>query len=344
MQSFTDFEIVVTDDGSTDGTADVVRSFGDPRIRLSVFSENKGANIAMNDAIGRARGTYIAVLNSDDYYLPEKLQKQVEALDARPDLAAVFALPSIVNESGEALPDHPTASVFKAKSQSRHEWLRHFFFHGNALCHPTLMIRRKCYSEVGGYDDRLFQFPDFDMWVRLCSACEIDVMPEQMTAFRIMENEANASGARPEVHVRTMWEFGRILQHFRKLSDADFRSVFFLDLEKNDLLDAHRDVALARLAISTHIPAHELFGLDILFESVGAGHAGITAKELSSLAKVVDPYNVIGRINTGVTEAALKQSLADLNQCKEELSAIKRHASWRLTAPLRQIGNALRQN
>ncbi len=84
-QSFQDFEIVVTDDGSRDGTPDVIRKFPDRRIKLEVFPENRGGVIAGNSAIRRASGKYIARLNSDDFFLPGKLEKQVAFLDANPE-------------------------------------------------------------------------------------------------------------------------------------------------------------------------------------------------------------------------------------------------------------------
>ncbi|MBP7661472.1 MAG: glycosyltransferase family 2 protein, partial [Burkholderiaceae bacterium] len=80
-QSFQDFEIVITDDGSGDGTVNAIRSVHDARIRLEVLPVNRGACVAMNHSLSRARGSYIAILNSDDMFLPGRLQAQVEFLD-----------------------------------------------------------------------------------------------------------------------------------------------------------------------------------------------------------------------------------------------------------------------
>src|SRR5690606_7081522 len=77
QQDYQDFEILVTDDGSSDGTPDQVRAVQDPRIALQVLPENRGACIAMNEAIRRARGEFIVVLNSDDVFLPGKLSRQL---------------------------------------------------------------------------------------------------------------------------------------------------------------------------------------------------------------------------------------------------------------------------
>src|SRR5258708_6145009 len=91
-QSFQDFEIVVTDDGSTDGTADIIAQLNEPRLRLHRYVANRGAVSATNDAIRRSTGDYLSLLNSDDVFLPHKLERQVAFLDANPTIGAVFGL------------------------------------------------------------------------------------------------------------------------------------------------------------------------------------------------------------------------------------------------------------
>lgn len=294
-QTFQDFEIVVTDDGSRDGTPEVIRTFTDPRIKLEVFRENRGACIAMNAAIARATGAYVAVLNSDDYWLPGKLARQVEVLDSRPGLAAVFALPMIVDERGAPLPGHPLNQVFEARTESRQWWLSHFFYKSNSLCHPTLVIRRECYAALGGYDARLAQVPDFDMWIRLASKYEFDVLAERTTAFRILDNEANASAPSPDVNACTMWELEKVLHRYLALSDVDFRQVFADDLARLRLSDTPQDVALARIATTVAQPSHQRFGLDLLYDAAGRGSSHVTPREIAVLAKLVDPHNMRGR-------------------------------------------------
>ena len=99
-QSWQDFEVVVTDDGSRDATAQRVREIDDPRVSLEVFERNRGACVALNHGVRRARGEYVAILNSDDVFEPDKLALQVEYLDANPQVGAVFAWPSVVDERG----------------------------------------------------------------------------------------------------------------------------------------------------------------------------------------------------------------------------------------------------
>lgn len=264
QQDFQDFEILVTDDGSTDGTPDQVRAVRDPRIALRVLPENLGACIAMNDAIRFARGEYIAVLNSDDVFLPGKLSRQVAFLDAHPHIGAVFGYPAFIDERGQRFDDatHKDHAVFHVHNRPRHEWLRHFFDHGNALCHPTVMIRRSVYEAVGLYDARLAQVPDLDMWMRVCRHVDIHVLPEPLTGFRIRDNLQNASAARPEVVIRDAWERACILRHYLHLPRWEFDEVFpeYAGRRGESMAEL-----LAERALSLAYPFYVRFALDALF-------------------------------------------------------------------------------
>lgn len=262
-----DLEILVTDDGSTDGTPDRVAALEDPRIRLHVFAENQGACMAMNDAIRRARGQYIAVLNSDDQFLPGKLQRQLTCLQANPGVGAVFGWPTFIDEQGRPFndPGHKDHAVFHQGNRTRHQWLRHFFDHGNALCHPTAMLRRQVYDNVGLYDPRLAQVPDLDQWIRVCMRYEIHVLPEPLTAFRIRDQLRNASAARPEVVRRDAWERAYILRHYLQLTSEQLLRVFpeFAGTPPHQLAER-----LAQHALSSGMPFHQRFALDAWFQAL----------------------------------------------------------------------------
>lgn len=270
-QDLQDFEIVVTDDGSSDGTADRVRAVQDPRISLEALPANRGACIAMNRAIRRARGRYIAVLNSDDVFLPGKLSLQAAYLDAHPEVGATFGWPAFIDERGQRFHDeaHKDHAVFKEGNRPRHAWLRHFFDKGNALCHPTAMIRREVYEAVGLYDPRLAQVPDLDMWMRVCSRFEIHVMQKPLTAFRILDGQRNASAARPEVVVRDAWERAMILRQYLRLPRAEIDRVF------PEWAGRPESAAqlLAEHALTLDYPFFVRFALDALYDDLSADDA-----------------------------------------------------------------------
>ena len=206
-QSFTDWELVITDDGSADGTLAALDGITDDRLRIEGFPENRSACIALNHCIRRARGRFIAVLNSDDAWAPDKLAKQLAVMNEQPQTAAVFTRAAMIDERGQPLPpDHPYLEVFNQPNRGREAWLRQLLFWGNRLCHPSVLVRTDVYREVGLYDERLAQLPDLDMWIRMCFRHEIWVIQEQLTYFRLLDGERNASGSRPEVRIRTLNE------------------------------------------------------------------------------------------------------------------------------------------
>ncbi|KQT09056.1 hypothetical protein ASG40_10360 [Methylobacterium sp. Leaf399] len=227
-QSFQDFEIVVTDDGSTDGTLAILQAFDDPRIRLEAHPHNLGISAAMNATIARARGRYLAILNSDDWALPGRLARQVAFLDANPHVSLVFGQPRPVGEDGlPTAPFNDFTVPLRFPDYSRRTWLRQFFFEGNCLCAPTAMIRREAYEAAGAYDPRLTNMQDYDMWVRMLIAGHgIHVLPEPLSAFRIRDNDANTSAPTVQTMLRSQYEIAPILGRFVTIDDDLFREVF----------------------------------------------------------------------------------------------------------------------
>lgn len=296
-QSFEDLELLVTDDGSSDGTAEIIRGVHDPRLRFVAFSENRGVCDAMNDAIGRAKGEYIAVLNSDDYFLPAKLEKQVSYLDSHAEHGAVFGLPRFITEDGERFLDtrHVFWNVFTAGNRTRREWLKHFFYFGNCLCHPTILIRRSCYAKIGLFNPLLMQLPDFDMWTRLCRDFDIHVMEEELTAFRVLLNERNVSAPSDKKSARIAWEISTVLSNYVSISDEDLEAIF-----QPSVADGKRrspKVTLAMEAILLGRPGYLQFGLRLLADLYARNDRTFSLTEYFELVGSLDPFGAgyIGR-------------------------------------------------
>jgi glycosyltransferase involved in cell wall biosynthesis len=267
-QSFQDFEIVVTDDASTDATADIVRSYRDPRIKLEISPVNLGISGAMNATIARARGRYLAILNSDDWALPDRLKQQVSFLDSHDDVALVFGLPRIVGEHNEpATAYNDFARPLQFRDMSRHTWLRDFFVNVNALSAPTAMIRRHAYKTVGPYDRRLTNLQDFDMWTRmLIAGFNIHLLPEEVTAVRIRANNANMSAPDPDRNNRTSYELVKVLRHYATMDARLLENVFgpLLHLPRTDGRPAA--LRLAELALRDGRPEYDIFAVDLIYE------------------------------------------------------------------------------
>jgi len=162
-QTFTDFELIIIDDGSTDGTDDVVKRYDDPRI-IYKWVENGERSRARNIGIGLSNGRYIAFLDSDDWYLPHKLAVQVAALEANPDVGMALGGWKIVNELGEKVMD-----VLPWKEIPAQPTLEDWLFAVTAT--PiTLLIRKEYLDRVNGFDVDLSYSEDVELWIRLTLA------------------------------------------------------------------------------------------------------------------------------------------------------------------------------
>lgn len=268
-QDFSDFEIILVDDGSSDRTLEIARGFRDPRIMCSAAARNSGVSTTYNACIARARGRYIAVLNSDDYFLPEKLKRQVMLLDSRPEVGAVFTRARMVGEQGQTLA--ASGELFARTNRSRCAWLRRFFFKGNCLCHPSVMIRRQVHDEVGLYDPRLAQIHDLDLWIRVCGRHEIHIIEEPLTCFRLRDGDANANNGRPETINRIMWEYTHVIRRYAGIdAAAEFLAIFpEADVDPSRWDPSSRANALAKLAINVPNLAHAGLALSLLHELFG---------------------------------------------------------------------------
>jgi len=296
-QSCSDFEIVITDDCSRDRTPDVIRNFSDRRISLEVHQHNRGASVAANSAIRRSRGEFICLVGSDDYFLPGKLETQVAFLNANPAIAAVFGMPRFIDERGGALLASDTfygdffKAPFKQNLQSRQSWLRHFFFYGNCLCQPTAMVRRAVLDDIGLFDPRLANLPDFDMWVRLSMKYEIHVMPEELTAMRMLDGDRNMTAPRDDSILRAFFEQLRVLNHYNAMPPELAREVFDDDLRAFGI-DSNRPFGawLAELSLLSKRTPHTLFGLNAMFDTCATAEE--ECQRLIELTGKNNPFNI----------------------------------------------------
>ncbi len=161
-QSFSDLEVLVVDDGSTDGTARLLESFDDPRLRVLRFPERRGAPAARNAGIREARGAWIAFQDSDDAWLPDKLEVQMAALRSEPEAAFCYSdLLFLRGGRRRAIgsPPPPPAGTLVGPDGRDYAW--------TGIGTPSLVVRRDCFDRVGLFDETLPRLQDLDLVIRL---------------------------------------------------------------------------------------------------------------------------------------------------------------------------------
>jgi hypothetical protein len=185
-QSFGDWELLAVDDGSADGSLDVLERYAasDSRVRVLSNEINQGVSATLNHGGREARGTYLAIAHADDVCLPDRLARQTAFLDGHPAVVAVGGATILVDESGREVTTtwFPTRSRSIQKTLSRH----------NCFAHSAVTMRRAALLEVGGY--RFDFVEDYDLWLRLSERYELANLPEPVIRYRLHPEQITAKG------------------------------------------------------------------------------------------------------------------------------------------------------
>lgn len=184
-QTYSNYEIIVANDGSTDDTAEVLKQFGH---KITVLHLNHaGICAARNAAIQKSKGEFIALLDSDDLWEPEKLQEQIDYFKAHPEFALVYSYST--NFTNEAEGD--VALVKKIDFEG--DIFKDIFFK-NSFANSTIVMRREAFDAVGGYDESLKAMEDYELNLRISRAYKIGRVPESLMRRRIHPDSFYTSG------------------------------------------------------------------------------------------------------------------------------------------------------
>lgn len=187
-QTFSDYEIIVVDDGSTDGTADVVKKFGD-RVNY-IYQENSGVSVARNTGIAASKGDWIAFLDADDEWLPDKLQQQAELLNRNHSLRWCSTNRYQADKKRKA-PVGNKAAI--AKALKGREYFPNYFLAAVAgkcpIVTSAIIVRKDVFDELGGFEPGRVRGQDLDMWWRIAHYYpKIGYIPEPL-AIRYLDIE-----------------------------------------------------------------------------------------------------------------------------------------------------------
>jgi len=192
-QTFTDFEFIIINDGSTDGTLGILEAYAQQDLRIRLISrENKGLVETLNEGLGLANAPLIARMDADDIALPIRLQEQFDFLTLNPDTVCVGSFFEVINEQNEGLTvlespvtnDDIQANLIKGHT---------------VLCHPTVMMRTAAVLEVGSYKDQFYLVEDLDLWLRLGEIGMLANIPKPLLKYRVLESSVSSIAGAKQV-------------------------------------------------------------------------------------------------------------------------------------------------
>lgn len=357
-QTYEDLEFIIVDDGSIDGSEALVKSYSDVRIHYMRQEENMFYCYAANYGLKHCKGDYIAFMNSDDEWLPEKLEKQVSFMESNPEYGACFSAAFLMDDEGRDVTDEcpDMRDTFARQFYSQKDCMRFFFRHGNSLCHPSAMVRKEVFKKVGGFHLMYCQLADFELWVRIVSRFPIYVMPDRLLRYRWDVREKNqVSSATVEHLVRSYNQqvlIGRDLLEW--LTDEQLTEYFaedFVNAGSSSHLELEFERCFLLMNCNGGMEYPKAIGMDRLCRvlnregamEVLRTHFGMSIFEIYEMQKehiYPDPWKKKEYEMQQDRIAGLKEENRRLKGLVSEYAG---STSWKLTEPLRRLGRRVRR-
>jgi glycosyltransferase involved in cell wall biosynthesis len=244
-QTYQDLELIIVDDGSNDDTANIVKSYEDDRI-IYIFQKNSGVSAARNLGIQVSRAKFIAFLDSDDWWLPTKLEKQLECFKTFPEAGFIYCATNVVDRLGNLeayLPTKPNGQILD------------ILLMGNFAPPSTVITRRVVLENAGFFDENLPVAEDWDLWLRIGALYSLASVPEPLVsrierpdslgkdiiAIRnysfIVLNNALQTYAQEHIHLRK-----RAYAHIHFIAGASFDLVGLHDKARSEYINSLRQM------------------------------------------------------------------------------------------------------
>ena len=195
-QTFPDFEFIIINDGSTDGTRTILDTFAARDSRVSIYEQdNSGLVVSLNRGCQMARGKYIARMDADDVSLPTRLAKQFDYLERNPDVGIVGTWFQDMGPDGKLGP-----MWLLPTSPATIKW---YLMFGNCMAHPTVMARREVMQSLR-YRQAAGQVEDYDLWIRAASVTNLANIPETLLQYRVTAHSFSGRNFTVQQHQSAM--------------------------------------------------------------------------------------------------------------------------------------------
>jgi glycosyltransferase involved in cell wall biosynthesis len=195
-QTYKDFEFIIIDDTSTDGTSEILQKYAkkDKRIKLIKNKTNLGLTKNLNVGLRKAKGEFIARMDADDVSLPNRFATEVQFLDKHPDVALAGTWADIINNEGKI--------IGEIKYTTEHKQIRRNMTERSQIIHPSVMFRKRIVNEVGMYDEKLRTAQDYEYFARVMSKFKVANIPKKLLHYRwdFSQNEGFKKNRQQEIN------------------------------------------------------------------------------------------------------------------------------------------------
>lgn len=181
-QTFTDFEVILVDDGSSDDIKQWASQITDSRFKF-ISQPNQGASTARNTGILASQSEYIALLDADDLWVPTKLEAHVVQLDNKPKVALSYCWTAMMNSQGQ-----PTGRLLKPSDDGN---VYSKLLVKNIIDCPSVVVRRSCFDRVGLFNTNIRYNEDWEMWIRIAAVYEFSVIKQPLVYYRQHPNNVS---------------------------------------------------------------------------------------------------------------------------------------------------------
>ena len=201
-QTYDQFEMIIVDDGSTDGTRELIERYADdPRIRY-LYQENQGQSVARNWGIAESNGEFVCFLDSDNAWFPDKLARSIEVFEADPSVDVVYGDNVIINEQGE--------EISRQNMRRYSGYITGELLKDNCVSMNTTMTRRQCFEVMGGFNPKDPVADDYGLWLRISTRYTFQYVPALFGKYRVMANQISSNkDKRFQSNERILTEFVR---------------------------------------------------------------------------------------------------------------------------------------
>lgn len=332
QQTMPNFEVIVVDNGSTDESRDILASYNDSRLQV-IHQENLGLSVGYNVGIGRARGKFIAIGNSDDEWALEKLALQLKSIEQH-KAGVSFSAARLVDDDSSPVPEEVAKQFpFSYENLPPAKMFEKFFFKTNFICVTSALID---VSVLGAerFDPSLIQLQDFDLWIRLVQKTSFVTLPDPLVYYRVRLDGQNLSLDQRN-RARVLFELNRVYRHFFDNVDiAFFQEAFEQHLKYKDVTPDTLEFEKAFLFLKKQEPSIKVLGVEMIYDLMSTPTGRETAEKHYGM-KITDIWN-LSKFPVFADSQSMESALLETQQLADRLKATESELSS-LRESMRQI-------